>query len=315
MVLSIVFITTLMLVACSDKDSDSGSDNDGKKKVAVVLKSFDHENWRIAEAGAKQAGEEFGIDVEVMAPAVETEVDQQISLIEDQLTNNVDALVLAPSQPTTVINPLQQYTDKVIPVVFIDSDADYEEKTSFVGTANYEAGKLGGQYLGEELSEGDEVAIIRGPLGSTTHDERSDGAEEEMEKAGLNVVTIQSADADKAKAINVMENILQSNPNVKAVFNTSETMALGALRATEGTDIIVVGFDGNTEGLESIRDGGIDAIVAQHPYDMGYKGVEAAFEKIEGKDVDVRIDTGADVITKENVDEALERVESYKIKE
>lgn len=134
MVLSIVFITTLMLVACSDKDSDSGSDNDGKKKVAVVLKSFDHENWRIAEAGAKQAGEEFGIDVEVMAPAVETEVDQQISLIEDQLTNNVDALVLAPSQPTTVINPLQQYTDKVIPVVFIDSDADYEEKTSFVGT-------------------------------------------------------------------------------------------------------------------------------------------------------------------------------------
>ena len=311
-----VIALSLFLVGCGDSANTSSKGKDSsndKPQVSVILKALNEEYWKIVQKGAMDAGEKYGVDVEVNAPASETEVDRQVSLIQDQYTNGADALVLAPSQPTTVLNVLDQYKADNKPVVFIDSDADYPDKVSFVGTENLSAGKLGGEFLGGKLKKGDKVAIIRGQLGSTTHDERTNGAEEALKAAGLKVATIQSADSDKEKALTVTENILQSTPDIKAVFCTSELMALGSLRAVEtaGKDIMVVGFDGTTPGLESVQKDGLIAEVAQDPYSMGYLGVEAAVKKLKGEKVEKRIDSGAKVITKENVEEALSKIKEY----
>ncbi|MCM3791340.1 sugar ABC transporter substrate-binding protein [Domibacillus indicus] len=307
---------SLLLAGCGEENSatsSQGGSDGGSEKISVILKASNEEYWKIAERGAMDAGEKYGIDVNVMAPASETQVDQQISMIQDQFTSGTSALVLAPSQPTTVLNALQQYKDSDTPVIFLDSDAEYEDKVSFVGTENFSAGKMGGEFLADKLSKGDKVAIIRGQLGSTTHDERTNGAEEALEDAGLKVATVQAADSDKDKALTVMQNILQSNPDIKAVFTTSETMALGALRAVESKnkDILVVGFDGTTEGLESIQAGGLTAEVAQDPYQMGYLSVEAAAKKLNGEEVEKRIDSGTEIVTKENVEEALAEIKKY----
>jgi ribose transport system substrate-binding protein len=297
----------------STASSNDQKDSNEKKRVSVILKALNSEYWKLVQRGAMDAGEKSGVIVDVMGPTAETEVEKQISLIEDQVTNGADALVIAPSQPATVLNVLQQAQVNNIPVIFADTDADYPEKVSFVGTGNFAAGKLGGEFLADNLQKGDKVAIIRGALGDNTHDDRTNGAEKALKAAGIKVVAVQPADSDRSKAMNVMENILQSNPDIKAVFVTSEEMALGALRAIQAkkSQVMVVGFDGTSEGLNSIKSGGLTAEVAQDPYKIGYLAVEAAVKALHGESVDKRIDSGANVITKENVDEALSKVKQY----
>lgn len=309
---AVLMIVSIILAACGEETEGKAS-GDGEQQVSVILKALNEEYWKIVERGALDAGEEYGVEVVVNAPASETEVERQVSMIQDQHTNGTDALVLAPAQPSAVLTVLDDYTRTDTPVVLLDSDADYEEKVSFVGTENYSAGQMGGEYIASLLEAGDQVAIIRGQLGSTTHDERTEGAEEAMKEAGLDIVAIQAADSDKEKALNVMENLIQSNPNIKAVFTSSELMALGALRGVEasGKDIIVVGFDGTTEGLESVKEGGINAEVAQDPYQMGYLGVEAAIKALKKEEVEARIDSGADVVTQDKAEEALNKIKEY----
>jgi len=304
----------LILSGCGNSGASQSSastdqdDSSGQTKVSVILKALNSENWKLVQRGAMDAGKEAGVTVEVLGPNAETEVEKQVSLIEDQITSGADALVIAPSQPSAVLNVLQQADD--VPVVFADTDADYPEKVSFVGTGNLAAGQEGGEFIASKLKKGDKVAIIRGALGDKTHDDRTAGAEKALKEAGIKIETVQPADSDRSKAMNVMENILQSNPNINAVFVTSEEMALGALRGAEAKNskVLVVGFDGNSEGLKSIKSGGLDAEVAQDPYKIGYLSVEAAVKALNGESVEKRIDTGATVITKENVDELLTQV-------
>src|SRR5690606_6000340 len=117
----------------------------------------------------------------------------------------------------------------------------------------------------------------------------------------------QPADSDRAKGMSVMENILETNPNIKGVYAANDDMALGALRAieAEGLDIPVIGTDGTIEAVESIIAGGLTGSVAQMPYDMGDEGVEAALKAIKGEEVDKRIDSGVDIINPENAEQKL----------
>lgn len=99
------------------------------------------------------------------------------------------------------------------------------------------------------MQPGDKVAIIRGLVGQTSHDLRADGAEEAFNEAGMDVVAVQPADSDRGKAVNVMENILQNHPDVKAVYCTNDEMALGAYQAIKGKqledEVMTMGFDGS----------------------------------------------------------------------
>ncbi|MGG3920762.1 sugar ABC transporter substrate-binding protein, partial [Geobacillus thermodenitrificans] len=257
------------------------------------------------EAGAKAAGKELGVDVTVVGPNAESEVMQQINMIEDQLNQSPGALVVSPSQPDTVVPVLETAT---VPVLLIDTDAKLKNKTSFIGTENYEAGYEGGKLLSSLLQKGDKVAIISGALGNTATDERVKGAKAALEEAGMVIVAEQPADSDKTKAMSVMENILQKNNDVKGVFAANDDMALGVLRAVEakGLDVKVIGTDGTLEAVESILDGKLAGTIAQNPYKMGYEGVKNALAAINGEKVDKRINSGVEVITKDNAQEKLE---------
>lgn len=111
-----------------------------------------------------------------------------------------------------------------------------------------------------------------------------------------------------------MENILTANPDVKAVFATSDEMALGASKALENkgnTNIPIIGFDGTPNGLDALKNGKMLANVAQQPYQIGYQAVEAAYKTKQGEKVEKRIDTGVNVVTKENVEEEIEKINGY----
>ncbi|MCT8978178.1 sugar ABC transporter substrate-binding protein [Clostridium sp. CX1] len=310
-ILAITAVLSSTFAGCGNKAADnsqqtSGS-KDGKTNVAVVLKALNSDYWKIVQAGAMDAGKALGVEVKVLGPNDETDIAGQTSIMEDQITKKVSVLVVAPSQPSAALATFDKADEAKIPVVLIDTDAKWDKKKSFVGTGNLAGGKLGGKFLADKIGKGAEVVIIRGALGDATHDERVNGAKTELEAAGVKVVEVQPANSDRNKAMSVMENLLQTHPNVKGVFCSNDEMALGAERALKQANkanVAVVGFDGSPDALKSIKAGELTASVAQSPYNIGKLGVETAVKAAKGEKVDVRVDTGTSVISKENVDQA-----------
>ncbi|AVX30325.1 monosaccharide ABC transporter substrate-binding protein, CUT2 family [Carboxydocella thermautotrophica] len=319
-IISLIVILSLVVAGCGTKKNETAQNNNEqnsgatqqKPKIAVVLKAVNSDYWKIVQAGAMDAAKALGVEVEVLGPNAETDIAGQTSIMEDQIVKKVSALVVAPSQPSAAVATFDKADAAGIPVLLIDTDANWDKKKSFIGTGNFAGGKIGGKFLAEKLGKGAEVVIIRGALGDATHDERVNGAKEELEAAGLKVVAIQPANSDRNMGMSVMENLLQTYPNVKGVFASNDEMALGAVRAlkqAKKTDVVVVGFDGSPDALKSIKAGELSGSVAQSPYNIGKFGVEAAVKVVKGETIEKRIDTGTSMITKDNVDQAISDLE------
>jgi ribose transport system substrate-binding protein len=302
-------MASMMAAGCGNSPTQNQK-SDEKVKIGVVVKALNSDYWKIVEYGAKAAGAKYGVEVKVLGPNAETDVTGQISLIEDQVTSKVSALVVAPSQAASAIPVFERAKAAKIPVVLADTDASWNDKISFVGTGNFNGGKIAGEYFGKKLPKGSKVVILRGALGDPTHDERVNGCIEGLKAAGLEVAVTQPANSERSMAVTVIENILQSKQAFAGVFATNDDMALGAAKALEdsGKKAVVVGFDGSPDALTSIAAGKLNASVAQSPYNIGFKGVEAAIKAAKGENVDKRIDTGTEIIDVDNVKEKSEEL-------
>lgn len=327
LLLILTFSLMLILAACSDAESGGEAEAEGdvaegdtkeevidageedSLEIAVVLKGSDAEYFKLAEAGAKQAFEDFKVNGKFLAASTQTQEQELINILEDLSTDEPDGLVLMPSTGS-VIPTLEKYSEADIPVTLIDTDLDWDDKLNYIGTDNYDAGQEGGEFLHSLLSEGDEVAIIEGVSGAAQNEARVSGAKDYMEDNGLEVVTVQAADFDRTKAVNIMENIITANPDVKGVFTANDEMALGAYQAiqTSGADIKIIGVDGTSDALISIADGEVDGAVQQLPYEMAYQGVENIIKHLDGEEIDSTIDSGTKLINDENAQEILDDV-------
>jgi ribose transport system substrate-binding protein len=259
--------------------------------------------WAAVEAGAQEKAKELGIDLVVLAPPSETDVQAQISQVEDQLAKNIDAMALAP----TDANALAPIVDKAkaagVGVVFVDTKG-INEGVTFIGTNNETGAALAADFICKNIEKGSDVAIIQGVITHSTGQARADGSKNGLTACGMNVVAEQPADWDTAMAQSVMENIITGNPNLKAVFASNDNMALGAVQALKTAGILdkvmVVGFDANPNAAASILAGEMTATIAQNPMNMGRFGVENALKVKKGETIDAVIDTGTVLVTKEN---------------
>jgi len=299
---------SLIVTGCGSSNGDKGQDK--QLKIGVVVKALNSDYWKMVEHGAKAAGEKYGVNVIVLGPNAETDVTGQISMIEDLVTKKVNALVVAPSQAASAIPVFNKAKENKIPVILADTDADWNDKVSFVGTGNYNGGKLAGEYLAKKLGKNAKVVILRGALGDPTHDERANGCIEALKAAGLEVVAIQPANSERAMAVTVVENIVQSGQAFDGVFATNDEMALGAEQAFKVAQIKapIVGFDGSMDALTSIQAGELNGTIAQSPYNIGFQGVEAAIKAAKGESVENRIDTGTDIINSDNVTQKTDEI-------
>jgi len=324
LILSLMFI--IFLTACTEEGSGDitgeANDNEGgtedtieagdedSANIAVVLKGADQEYFKLAEAGAKAAFEDFEVNGKLLSASNQTQEQELINLLEDLSTDNPDAVVVLPSTES-VVPTLEQYAEKDTPVLLIDTDLDWDKKLTYIGIDNYTAGQEGGEYLSTLVSEGDEVAIIEGVSGAAQNEARVSGAKDYLEENGHDVVTVQSANFDRTEAVSVMENIMTAHPEVKGIFAANDEMALGASQVVETSeaDVKIVGVDGTTDGLVSIADGELDGTIKQSPYEMTYTAVEKAIDALEGEEIDENIESGIDLITNDNAADTLETVE------
>ena len=283
----------------------------GEKKtqeitVALVPKAMDSEFWLAVADGAKAAAAARpGVRLSIVAPDREINIDQQVSILEDQTRRGVSALVVAPAGSAQVMSALQQAVDRKIPVVLVDTDAPFDRKVSYVGTDNRKGGGLAAQRLIEKLGGQGEVALIGGVPGNESQDARALGFIEGLGLArGMKLVAQQPANSERALGLTVMENILTAHPNVKGVFATNDQMALGAMEALEARGlrgkIKIIGFDATKEAVQATVEGRLAGSVAQNPFMMGQRGVEAALAALDGKPVEKRIDTGTELVTAAN---------------
>jgi len=259
--------------------------------------------WAAVEAGATEKGAELGVNVTVIAPPNESDVVSQISQIEDQMAQGVDAIVIAPADQDALVPVLEEAVADGVAVLFIDTKANMEGIT-FIGTDNLTGATLAAEYICENVAEGSDVAILTGVESQTTAQQRRDGSQAGLEGCGLNIVAQQTANWDRAEGQSVMENILTGNPNLAGVFASNDNMALGAIEALKAAgvleDVMIVGFDANPDAATSVLAGEMSATVAQNPYNMGALGVENAIALIKGESLPEVIDTGTILVTADN---------------
>src|SRR5262245_7729861 len=279
--------------------------------ITLVTKALDSEFWAQVKFGAEEAArQQPDIRLSVLAPAREIYVDQQVSILEDQILKRISALAVVPGGAQEIVPVLEKAREARIPVVIVDTDVTWPHKVSYVGTDNRYGGKLAGEFIVKALHGKGKVALVTGIPGVRSVDDRQEGCLEVLKTvSGIEIAAQQPANSERSLALTVMENILTSQPEINAVFASSDQMALGAIEAIDARGktgkIVVVGFDAGKEALQAIQRGRIQAAVAQRPFLMGKLGVEAAYKAAKGEPVEKRIDTGTELITVENVERYL----------
>jgi len=274
-------------------------------KILVSLKGPGGGNpfWAAVESGALDKGKELGVEVIVLAPPTESDVQAQIAQVEDQIAKGVSAIAIAPADPAALRPVLEKAQAQGVKVLFIDVKGDLPGAT-FIGTNNELGAKLGADYLCQNLPKGSKVAILQGVITQSTGKARAEGARAGLTACGMNIVAELPADWDRAKATSVMEDILTRHPDLQGLFASNDNMALGAIEALKNAGIndkvVVVGFDATPDAAAAILAGEMEATVAQNPYKMGALGVENALKLVKGQTIPAVIDTGTELVTKDN---------------
>jgi ribose transport system substrate-binding protein len=319
--ISLVFLS---LTVCCSKSSDSTTQPSagGKKQIAVIAKSTVNAYWKAVEAGAEQAGTEANVDIIWTGPDSETNHDQQASMVDNMVNRQVAGIVLAPTNVTALVRPVESAVARGVPVVLIDSTLNSTKPTSVIATDNYAAGGQAAEALiaamGTTHKFGGKVIMLRFLEGSGSTEAREKGFADRIKKEpGLELVdsmytkgggsTTDAADtADALLRRFTKDNVLQ----VDGIFASNQPTAIAMLetldksRASGNTiDAAYVGFDSHEVLLKGIRDGKIAAIVVQDPKKMGYLGVKTMLAILHGDRVDATIPTAAATVTKANIDD------------
>lgn len=279
--------------------------------IGYVTKSATNQGWILINAGAADAAAAAGAEFIEIGPASAGDLQQQLAAIEDMLVRGVDALAVAPVDSAGVAPAVRDALSEGVPVIAVDTAVDGAEVTSFVATDNVAAAASQGKWVAENIEENGEVILVNGLVAQSTGRERRDGFLETLAELRPDVTVYQvDTQWDQSQAQNGVEDLLLAHPGVDVIANAWDGGSLGAIAALQAQgfgpgDIKVVGFDGDPNGLKAIRDGWMQADVAQMLYMQGYKGIEAAIAAARGEPVEPRIDTGHFVVLPENVDQFI----------
>ena len=323
--LILALVMSLSLVACGGSKTEAPAKTEepaqtetpaetpaGDVEIAVVLKTLASEYWGYVKNGCDAAAAELGIKVTVVGPGAESEIEQQVAMIEQQIGAGVDAIVCAPNDAGAAANALQAALDQGIPVLSVDTNVGIAGQTSFVGTMNDEAAYQGGIWAIDTLGTDIKAVIIYGQEGDNTSNLRRSGYQKACDEKGVEVLSALSGQNTTDGATKTMEDMISSfGDQIDVVFCHNDDTAVGAMNACKNaglTDVTIVGFDGNKTAAELIAsdETTIKATVAQQPYAMGYEVVKAAYAAINGESVDEVISAPVKVVTAENAQEYLD---------
>ena len=300
----------IVLVGCGRREKGDSS----RPTIALALKTLNNPFFIDMEKGAQQAAAKLPINLVVQGGEREMDVEKQMQIVENLIQRGVDAICLVPTGSKEIVPAIVKANRANIPVLILDNNVNDETLAeaggriaTFIGSDNIEGGRIAGRYLAGKLGGQGKVAILEGVPGQEAGGQRLSGFLEAVgAHPGIEVVASQAANFERGQAFNVFQNILQSHPEVQALFSCSDNMALGAIEAIAAAgrtgDIMVVGFDAIDDARLAIGKGTMEGSLAQYPSEIGRLGIEYAYKLLNGETIPEYIPTKIEMITKQNLD-------------
>jgi ribose transport system substrate-binding protein len=309
--LAVVALCLSAAAGCKKRTTDA---------IAVIPKGTTHEFWKSVHAGAEKAAQELGVKIIWKGPLREDDREDQIKVVENFINMRVKGIVLAPLDDTALVPAVTDAVRARIPVVAFDSGIKTDATVSFVATDNARGGKLAADHLAQLLGGKGRVILLRYAEGSASTAAREAGFLDAIARhKGIEVASAnQYGGVTTESAYKASENLLAAHKGpgggltVQGIFCPNESTAFGMLLALQDSGfagkVRFVGFDSSQKLAAAMAMGHMDATVVQDPIKMGYLGVKAMVDHLQGKPVDRRIDTGATLISRDAMTspEALE---------
>lgn len=282
----------------------SSSQNSRTFKVIVIGKTNQKlAFWNSLRDGIDAAAGEYGVTYEYWGPDSESDVDGQIKLVYQAISEKPDAIILAAADYEKLIQPAKAIADAHIVLITLDSNVYGQNGpigSGFVATDNVAAGVKAGQKMTQLLPEGKKVAVISHQINTTSSIDRDAGVRQGLD-SGISVLPTVDANGSEATAYALAADILK-DPSVGGIVCLNEYSTTGAARAIMDAGlsgrIVLVGFDSSTDLINYLETGCLAATVIQRPFNMGYIAMVHAVECIKGKKVDTFYDTGSILVTK-----------------
>lgn len=333
LIVAMLMVLSMMMVGCAKTEptaKESSAPESAEQteveqpdaetlKIGVIGKSV-HPYWSEVQLGAEAAGAEMGVEVQFFVPQTDDPA-KQLSTFETFIAQGFNAIAIAPSDPSAMAAGIAKADEMGIPVVTLDTDAPDSARVLYIGTDNAAAGKIAGEKAAELIGNGTGVVIpATGSLTARNSIERIEGFTEGM-TAGCDVLEALNDQEDPAKSLSLVEGALSAYDDIQAIFGVYAYNGPAAAQAVKTAgkvgDIKIVSFDTTEDIINWVREGVIDATIGQRPYMMGYESVKALKAIIQdGKDAvlaeypDAFIDTGVDVVTKDNLDQYKAEMEA-----
>ena len=301
-----------LLGACGSSSTPTGS---GRMTIAVIPKGTSHVFWQSIHAGAAKAAQELGVDIIWRGPLREDDRASQIAEVEGFITRGVSGIVLAPLDEAALVGPVSDAARAKIPVVIIDSGIKGGDYVSFVATDNRLGGRMAAEGLARILPQGGRIVVLRYAEGSASTEEREAGFLEEIGKhSSFQVLSSnQYGTPDVEAAYKRAEALLHrfrrpdGSLELDGIFTSNESNTLALLRVLQASGwagkVRFIGFDASDTLVKGLNDGHIDALVVQNPVNMGYLGVKTMVDHLQGRPVEKRIDTGAQLVTRDRMND------------
>ena len=277
-----------------------------QKRIAFIPKGRAHVFWQSVHAGAIAAMRENpGYEIIWNGPASETDFEGQIQIVDAAINQQMDAICLAPIDKKVLVAVVERAAAQKIPVIIFDSPVDSDKFTAQVATDNYAGGALGAARVGQILAGKGKIAEVAVQPGSASTMARESGFEETLAKdfPGIRLVDKQYGMADFGQSLKVSENMLTASPDLNGMFASNESSTVGAVRALKDRPgVKLVGFDSSPQLVEALKNGVVDSLIVQDPFQMGYKSMVAAVAKLKGERPERIQNITPTLVTRDNMD-------------
>lgn len=300
--LALVCSATLMagMGACGVGGSAAGGD-----KVSILISTLNNPFFVDLRDGAQQEAKKLGINLQVSDAQNDSTTQQNQA--QNAQSQGAKAVIINPVDSDAAAPAVASLLGAKVPVVSVDRSVTGEDVNAHIASDNVAGGAQAARELAKGLGGKGKVIILQGTPGAASTRDRGKGFKDEIKKyPGIKVVAEQTANFDRAEALNVTSNLMQSNPDAVGLYAENDEMALGAVQALgskAGKDVKVFGFDGTDDGLKAVRKGTMLGTIAQQPKVLGKKAVDAAYKLIKGQSVEKKQAIAVKTVTKENAAE------------
>ncbi|WP_125544835.1 substrate-binding domain-containing protein [Levilactobacillus lindianensis] len=267
-------------------------------KIGVSLSTLSNPFFVSVRDGITKVAKENGSSTQIFD--AQNDSAKQSNDVEDLIQKKVDVIIINPVDSDAIATAVKDANNAGIPVIACDRGSNGGKLLTTVASDNVLAGKMAGKFMMSQLSKNDQIAELEGTPGADAAIQRGKGFNSTV-KGTLDIVTKQTANFDRAQGMSTTENILQAHPKIKGVFAQNDEMALGAIKAINDPDMVVVSIDGGEQGLKAVKSGKITGIIAQSPKVEGELAVKAAYKHFKGEKVEKATPSPIHLVTKKNV--------------